>query len=77
MSVFVLNKTDNVGLAKMFNNMYATYNSMSESVPESQVDLKNLLKAEYHQLGVFLDSRCDPKRYTKVLIDVSDVIIYN
>ncbi|XP_076664876.1 ionotropic receptor 75a-like [Andrena cerasifolii] len=63
-------------LAKTFNNMYVTYISMVESVPESSLDLRKILDADYHQLGVFLDSRCNSKRYAKILVDATRYSMY-
>ncbi|XP_076231263.1 uncharacterized protein LOC143177283 [Calliopsis andreniformis] len=64
-------------LTKVLNNIYTTYISMSESVFDTDIDLKTVLKAEYHQLGIFLDSRCNPKRYTKILMDAKKYFMYD
>ncbi|XP_034195536.2 uncharacterized protein LOC117611629 [Osmia lignaria lignaria] len=64
-------------LAKTLNGMYTTYISMSNSTIESRLDVKKLLTAEYHQLGVFLDCRCDPQRYIKVIADAGKYSMYD
>ena len=43
-------------------------------MPDSSLDLRKILEADYHQLGVFLDSRCNSKRYARILVDVSDLL---
>ncbi|KZC03888.1 Glutamate receptor, ionotropic kainate 2 [Dufourea novaeangliae] len=57
--------------------MYTTYTSIMDSITDQRLYLKNLLSADYHQLGIFLDSRCDHERYTKVLIDATKHLMYD
>ncbi|XP_076766931.1 ionotropic receptor 75a-like [Xylocopa sonorina] len=64
-------------LAKTFNDMYITYISMLNSTVESRLDVKKVLRAEYHQLGIFLDSRCDRRRYTRILVDATRYSMYD
>lgn len=46
---------------------------MLNSTVELRLDVKKILRAEYHRLGIFLDSRCDRSRYRRILIDVSNL----
>lgn len=46
---------------------------MLNSTVELRLDVKKILRAEYHRLGIFLDSRCDHSRYRRILIDVSNL----
>lgn len=46
---------------------------MLNSTVELRLDVKKVLRAEYHRLGIFLDSRCDRSRYRRILIDVSNL----
>ncbi|CAK9825255.1 Ionotropic receptor 75a [Anthophora retusa] len=64
-------------LAKTFNNMYTTYISMLNSAAESRLDVKRVLRAEYHRLGIFLDCRCDRRRYTRILVDATKNSMYD
>ncbi|CAK9805090.1 Ionotropic receptor 75a [Anthophora plagiata] len=64
-------------LAKTFNNMYTTYISMLNSAAESRLDVKKVLRAEYHRLGIFLDCRCDRRRYTRILADATKNSMYD
>lgn len=57
--------------------MYTTYISMLNSTVELRLDVKKILRAEYHRLGIFLDSRCDRSRYRRILIDVSNLSFKN
>lgn len=57
--------------------MYTTYISMLNSTVELRLDVKKILRAEYHRLGIFLDSRCDRSRYRRILIDVSNLSFEN
>ncbi|XP_053995387.1 uncharacterized protein LOC128885391 [Hylaeus anthracinus] len=57
--------------------MYTTYISMVDVVAESTVDLKNFLGAEYHQLGIFVDCRCDSERYAKIFTDATRHSMYD
>ncbi|XP_015437659.1 PREDICTED: uncharacterized protein LOC107192800 [Dufourea novaeangliae] len=68
---------NDITLARTFNNMYTTYTSIMDSITDQRLYLKNLLSADYHQLGIFLDSRCDHERYTKVLIDATKHLMYD
>ncbi|XP_017752453.1 PREDICTED: glutamate receptor ionotropic, kainate 1-like [Eufriesea mexicana] len=71
------NIENNFKLAKTFNNMYTTYIPLLNSTAESRLDVKKLLGAEYHRLGVFLDSRCNRKRYTRILMDATRYSMYD
>ncbi|XP_033351198.1 ionotropic receptor 75a-like [Bombus vosnesenskii] len=71
------NMENNFKLAKTFNNMYTTYISILNSTDESRLDMKKVLRAEYNWLGVFLDSRCDRKRHTKVLVEATKYSMYD
>ncbi|XP_012138588.2 ionotropic receptor 75a-like [Megachile rotundata] len=64
-------------LAKTLNEKYTTYISMLNSTVESRLDVKQILRAEYHRLGVFLDSRCDSERYAKVIADAGKYFMYD
>ncbi|XP_043262983.1 ionotropic receptor 75a-like [Colletes gigas] len=68
---------DDVKLARTFNDMYITYISMVDFVFESPVDLKKLLSAEYHQLGIFLDCRCNNRRYNKIFVEATKHSMYD
>ncbi|CAL7944850.1 unnamed protein product [Xylocopa violacea] len=57
--------------------MYITYISMLNSAVDSRLDVKKVLRAEYHRLGVFLDSRCDRRRYTRILVDATRYSMYD
>lgn len=50
---------------------------MLNSTVELRLDVKKILRAEYHRLGIFLDSRCDRSRYRRILIDVSNLSFEN
>lgn len=50
---------------------------MLNSTVELRLDVKKILRAEYHRLGIFLDSRCDRSRYRRILIDVSNLSFKN
>ena len=49
---------------------------MLNSTAESQLDARKILRAEYNWLGVFLDSRCDRREYTRILVDVSNLLVF-
>nr|XP_033320763.1 ionotropic receptor 75a-like [Megalopta genalis] len=68
---------DDIMLARTFNDMYVTYTSLMEFKTAQRMDVKKLLKAEYHRLGVFLDTRCDSKRYTKIILDATKYSMYD
>ncbi|XP_043793608.1 ionotropic receptor 75a-like [Apis laboriosa] len=71
------NLENNFKLAKTFNDMYITYISMLNSTVELRLDVKKVLRAEYHRLGIFLDSRCDRSRYRRILIDATKYSMYD
>lgn len=50
---------------------------MLNSTVELRLNVKKILRAEYHRLGIFLDSRCDRSRYRRILIDVSNLSFEN
>ncbi|XP_078050358.1 ionotropic receptor 75a [Augochlora pura] len=68
---------DDIKLARTFNDMYITYTSLMGFKTTKRMDIKKLLKAEYHRLGVFLDTRCDSKRYTKIFLDATKYSMYD
>ncbi|XP_076295305.1 ionotropic receptor 75a-like [Lasioglossum baleicum] len=74
--VLILYDADDVMLARTFNDMYITYISLMRSRNAQRIDVRKLLRAEYHQLGVFLDSRCNSKRYNKILLDATKYSMY-
>ncbi|KOC69525.1 Glutamate receptor, ionotropic kainate 2 [Habropoda laboriosa] len=57
--------------------MYTTYISMLNSAVESRLDVRKVLRAEYHRLGIFLDCRCDRRRYTRILVDATKYSMYD
>ncbi|XP_017797560.1 PREDICTED: uncharacterized protein LOC108578694 [Habropoda laboriosa] len=71
------NMENDFKLAKTFNNMYTTYISMLNSAVESRLDVRKVLRAEYHRLGIFLDCRCDRRRYTRILVDATKYSMYD
>ncbi|KAK1128660.1 hypothetical protein K0M31_003116 [Melipona bicolor] len=50
---------------------------MLNSTPESQLDARKVLRAEYSWLGVFLDSRCNRREYTRILVDATRYSMYD
>ncbi|XP_076647399.1 ionotropic receptor 75a-like isoform X1 [Halictus rubicundus] len=67
---------NDIMLARTFNDMYITYISLTRSRSAQRIDVKKFLRADYHQLGIFLDSRCNSKRYSKILLDAAKYSMY-
>ncbi|XP_026673942.1 ionotropic receptor 75a-like isoform X2 [Ceratina calcarata] len=75
---FSCNTADNdFILARTFSDMYVAYISMLNSTNDSRLNIGKILRAEYHPLGVFLDVRCDRKRYTTVLASAAKYSMYD
>lgn len=65
---------DNVKFAKTFNDVYVLASMWNlESLIKSTHILRKLLQNNYHNLGVYVDARCD-HNYTIIYSEVKKIV---